>query len=106
MLSIFIVLAVLLPVLAIGATLIELLTASAPRRGKWPYPPVRRAGRRRVRVVTRNGQMLTGTPKQVVARLRARGEVTAPDQSDADLVLCSLEAAGEILCDEPTKGQV
>ena len=38
--NVFIFLLALIPVLFIGVMLIEMLLASAPRRGKWPFPPV------------------------------------------------------------------
>lgn len=53
MVSVIVFILALIPVLVIGAVLIDLLFAAAPRRGKWPYPDTRYASSRLRRLENR-----------------------------------------------------
>jgi hypothetical protein len=102
MLFVLVYLAALIPVLMIGATLVEMLMRDAPRRGKrpddhtLPSPP-----RHRVCAVTADGRVVRGTPRQVVRRLADRAHfllllfLLAPGA--AERLLERWEAAGRIL---------
>ena len=46
MIPVIIFLLALVPVLVIGAVLVDLLFAAAPRRGKWPFPDMQFASSR------------------------------------------------------------
>ena len=96
----------LVPVLAIGALLVNMLLEAAPRTGKRPDtgapsarggaldahlnplsvpPPAERpggvpgGGEPRVRILTSDGLLLQGTPRQILARLREVSQ-TDPDE--------------------------
>ena len=72
--SVIVFLVALLPVLFIGAILVEMLLHAAPRRGKRPDVGIARASVRRIPqvcVLTHDGRLLSGSPQQVARQLGA-----------------------------------
>lgn len=77
MLFTLIFLAALIPILMIGAMLIDLLFAQAPRRGKWPYPDVRMVSSRLRRLENRRRVAAAAMQRSATAtkeRLRSGGD--------------------------------
>jgi hypothetical protein len=97
MVMVVVFLAALVPILFIGATLIDLLMRDAPRRGKRPDDHVLPPPRRHIlRVVTPDGRIVHGTPCQVVRQVaRDVPLLLTPDQ--ADQILEQWESVGLIL---------
>jgi hypothetical protein len=97
MFMVVVFLAALVPVLFIGATLVDLLMRDAPRRGKRPddhdLPPPRR---HILRVVTPDGRIVRGTPRQVVRQIARRPPLLLTSD-EADRMLDEWAAVGLIL---------
>jgi hypothetical protein len=97
MVMVVVFLAALIPILFIGATLIDLLLRDAPRRGKRPddytLPPPRR---HILRVVTPDGRIVRGTPCQVVRQIARRSPLFLTADK-ADRILDDWERVGLIL---------
>ncbi|MEI6432816.1 MAG: hypothetical protein WCP07_11585, partial [bacterium] len=77
-LALFLGIVALIPVLLIGATMMELLIREAPRRGKRPDDLSNQSSRLFVRVVTAGGWVISGTPREVVRRLSERERAPLP----------------------------
>jgi hypothetical protein len=90
----------LFPVLLIGIVLVELLLIHAPRRGKRPDVKNRPLPPQRIlKVVTPSGEVITGEPERIVARLARQGFTGAlpnPDPTEAWNLLDSWRAVGRI----------
>ena len=90
----------LIPVLLVGIVLVELLLFHAPRRGKRPDVKTRPLPPHRIiKVVTPSGEVLTGEPERIVAKLAHQGFVGAhpdPNPTEAWRLLDSWRAVGRI----------
>lgn len=98
--EVFIVLAALVPVLVIGAVLIELLQRVAPRRGKRPdILGTRPDNGVIVRVTIGEETEFRGSPRSIALRLLLRGWGSLPlylSSRDADRLLRCWEEEGRI----------
>src|SRR5262245_53292816 len=98
MVAVLILLVALVPVLLIGATLVEMLLGEAPRRGKRPddhaVSPIPCG---RMLVVTQDGRILRGTACEIVRCLNAAATPLWLCQTTAERLLRRWEGEGLVI---------